>query len=229
MIYLNTLLFKNWTKFEKILYSISLLSIFLSGIVFKSEIISIASAAFGISCAIMQAKGKVASQFIGVILVALYSIVSFKNGFYGEILIYIFIMLPLFISGIVSWLKNKDHKTNMVKPYELTKKEWIILAIISIVLFIGLYFLLRHFNTKQLLISTLSMVTSLFATYLIARRNKYGFLFYMGNDIILFILWGLPVLSGNLMLMPMIINPIINFINDNYGWYNWKKNIKKRA
>ena len=136
-------------------------------------------------------------------------------------------MLPLYISGIISgiisWIRNIDTETNTVIKNELKKKEWLILSIIATILFIGLYYLLKSFNTNQLFVSTLSMVTSLFATYLVARRNKYGFLFYIGNDIILFILWGLPVLQGELILIPMLFNPIINFINDMYGWINWNK------
>ena len=65
------------------------------------------------------------------------------------------------------------------------------------------------------------MLTSLFATYLVARRSKYGFLFYICNDIILVILWGMPVLNGELTLIPMVVNPIINLINDIYGWKSW--------
>ena len=67
------------------------------------------------------------------------------------------------------------------------------------------------------------MVTSLFATYLVARRSKYGFLFYMGNDIILIVLWGIPILCGNFALIPMVCEPIINLINDTYGWRSWNK------
>ena len=136
-------------------------------------------------------------------------------------------MLPLFVSGIVSWIKNVNEETNIVEENELNLKEWIILTIISIGLFIGLYYLLKYFNTSQLFVSTLSMVTSLFATYLLARRSKYGFIFYMCNDIILFILWGIPVIKGELVLIPMLFNPIINFINDSYGWSSWNKRKKQ--
>ena len=31
------------------------------------------------------------------------------------------------------------------------------------------------------------------------------------------------MINGNLMLLPMVFNPIINLINDNYGIYNWLK------
>lgn len=219
-------LFKDWSKFELILLLGGMITLIVSGILCNSTLLTIICSITGIMCALTQAKGKVISQFIGLILVVIYSIISYQNKYYGEVLIYIFIMLPLFISGIISWLKNINNDTNIVKENELSKREWIILTSISIVLFIGLYYLLKYFNTKELFISTLSMVTSLFATYLVARRSKYGFLFYIGNDIILFILWGLPVIQGNLLLIPMLINPLINLINDTYGWISWNKRNK---
>ena len=45
----------------------------------------------------------------------------------------------------------------------------------------------------------------------------------MFNDLILILLWGIPVISGELLLIPMVFNPIINLINDLYGIYNWGK------
>lgn len=219
-------LFKDWSKFELILLLGGMITLIVSGILCNSTLLTIICSITGIMCALTQAKGKVISQFIGLILVVIYSIISYQNKYYGEVLIYIFIMLPLFISGIISWLKNINNDTNIVKENELSKREWIILTSISLVLFIGLYYLLKYFNTKELFISTLSMVTSLFATYLVARRSKYGFLFYIGNDIILFILWGLPVIQGNLLLIPMLINPLINLINDTYGWISWNRRNK---
>lgn len=219
-------LFKDWSKFELILLLGGMITLIISGILCNSTLLTIICSITGIMCALTQAKGKVISQFIGLILVVIYSIISYQNKYYGEVLIYIFIMLPLFISGIISWLKNINNDTNIVKENELSKREWIILTSISLVLFIGLYYLLKYFNTKELFISTLSMVTSLFATYLVARRSKYGFLFYIGNDIILFILWGLPVIQGNLLLIPMLINPLINLINDTYGWISWNRRNK---
>lgn len=214
-------IFYDWTKFEIVLLFVSIITVALTGILCDSTLLTIICSITGILCALTQAKGKIISQFIGLVLVVLYSVLSFQNKFYGEVLIYVFIMLPLFVSGIISWIKNLNKETNIVNENELQKKEWLILIMISSILFVGLYYLLKYFNTSQLFVSTLSMVTSLFATYLVARRSKYGFLFYIGNDIILFILWGLPVIQGNLLLIPMLINPIINFINDSYGWKSW--------
>ena len=216
-------LFKDWTKFEIGLLLTSIIVVLGSGIFAKSNLLVIMSSIAGVSCALTQAKGKVISQFIGLIVVVLYSMVSFQNRYYGEVLIYVFLMFPLFVGGIISWIKNVNKENDTVNKNDLKPKEWIVLAIISVVMFVVLYYLLKYFNTDQLLVSTLSMLTVLFATYLVARRSKYGFLFYMANDIILIILWGLPIIYGNLALIPMVCEPVINLINDTYGWRSWNK------
>jgi len=132
-------------------------------------------------------------------------------------------MLPMYIIGIVSWLKHQNKETNSVEVNTIKIKEWIIVSIASILAFIGIYFLLKAFNTSQLLISSLSVIDSLFAIYLGIRRSKYSFYFYVLNDLILIALWGIPVIGGSLILLPMVFNPIINIINDIYGIHNWKK------
>lgn len=129
----------------------------------------------------------------------------------------------MYIIGIISWIRHKNKDTNTVQINKIKLKEWIIVFIVSVIAFIGIYYLLKLFNTKELFISSLSVIDSLFAIYLGVRRSKYSFCFYVVNDLILIILWGLPVIGGSLILLPMVFNPTINLINDIYGIYNWKK------
>lgn len=216
-------IFKDWNIFEILFLLISIIMIILSGIIFKGEIISVTMSILAVSVAILQAKGKVISQCIGLLVAVLYSIISFKNKYYGEVIIYITLMIPLYILSVISWIKNKNEKTQTVNKSTIQKKEWIILIFLNLVLFIILYQILKYLNTSQLLISSLSMITSVMATYLIARRSKYSFLFYLLNDIILILLWGIPVITGNFSLIPVLLDPIILFINDVYGFKNWSK------
>lgn len=216
-------MFKDWTKFEKFLLFASIILVALVGIIFKSDLLTTICSIVGIITALLLAKGKNLGQIVGLLIVALYSIVSFKNKFYGEVIIYLCIMLPMYIIGIISWLKHQNKETNTVEVNSIKTKEWIIVSIVSLIAFISIYFLLKLFNTNQLFISSLSVIDSLFAIYLGIRRSKYSFYFYVVNDLILILLWGIPVISGSLILLPMVFNPIINFINDVYGIYNWKK------
>ena len=169
--------FSDWTKLEKTLLfgSISLVS--LVGIIFKSDLLTTICSIVGIITALLLAKGKNLGQIFGLLIVALYSIVSFKNGYYGEVIIYLCIMLPMYIIGIISWFKHQNKDTNSVEVNRITIKEWIIVLFASIVCFIGIYFLLKAVNTNQLFISSLSVIDSLFAVYLGVRRSKYSFYF----------------------------------------------------
>lgn len=216
-------LFKDWTILEKFLLFGSVLLVSLIGIVFKSDILTSICSIVGIITALLLAKGKNLGQIFGVLIVALYSIVSFKNGFYGEVIIYLCIMLPMYIVGIISWIKHQNKETNTIEVNNIKQKEWIIVFMVSVLTFIGIYFLLKVFNTKELFISSLSVIDSLFAIYLGVRRSRYSFYFYVVNDLILIALWGVPVISGNFVLIPMVFNPIINLVNDLYGIHNWKK------
>ena len=216
-------LLKDWSNFEKILLFGSIIIVSIVGIVFKSDVLTVSCSIVGIITALLLAKGKNLGQVFGLLITILYSIVSYKNKYYGEVLIYALLMLPMYVIGIITWINHKNEKTNSVEINSIKKKEWIIVSFIFAGLFVGIYYLLKAFNTSELVVSTISVLASLFAVYLQIRRSKYSFSFYIVNDIILMFLWGIPVIHGSYILVPMLLNPTINFINDAYGFYNWKK------
>lgn len=220
-------LFKNWTLFEKILIIASFFTVLITGICFKNDVLTITTSILGIFCAFFLAKGFLIAQFSGILLVVLYSILCFQNAFYGEMMVYILIMLPMYVWGIFEWKKHKSEKTNSVEVNSIKWQEWIIVSVVAMILFIAFYFILKALNTSQLIISTLSVIDNIFAVYLLARRSKYGFVSYIVNDLILIALWGIPVIQGNFLVIAMLINPIVNLINDIYGVVNWSK-LQKR-
>lgn len=217
--------FKDWKTFEVGLLLFGIMAIMVSSIWGKCEMLTILASLAGVICSLFQAKGKVFSQFLGIAEVILYSILSYKNSYYGEVIIYVLIVFPMYIYGVVSWMTHKNQETDTVKANEITRKEWMMLGISSVIGSGILYFVLRFFNTEQLIISSLSMITSLIATYLIVRRSKYSFLFYIGNDIILILLWGIPIFQGEIYLLPVLVENVVLLLNDSYGLKNWEENI----
>ena len=219
-------LLKEWTIIEKILLFGSIIVISSVGLVFKSDLLTTSCSLLCIITVLLIAKGKNIGQVLGVLVTIMYSVVAYKNKYYGEVLINLLLMLPLYIIGIITWINHKDEKTNFVEINSIQKKEWIIVAIVFLGIFIGIYNLLKFFNTNELIVSTISVLVSLFAAYLQMRRSRYSFSFYLINDIVLMFLWGIPVIHGNYTLFPILLNPMVNFINDMYGSYNWKRTEK---
>ena len=213
--------FKNWNTFEKMIFLVSIVFILGLGLVLKCDLLTTIVAFLGFFSALNQAKGNVLGQFTGVVLAILYSIVSYRNRYFGEVIVYLIVILPLYIWGIFSWMKNKDNKTDKVKQNVISGKEWGMLFVGCVLLFICLYQLLKYFDTSQLFVSTMSMIITISATYLLVRRSKYSFIFYIFNANILLVLWGIPVINGDYLLIPMVFDGILLLINDVYGFKSW--------
>lgn len=73
--------FSDWTKLEKTLLFGSIILVSLVGIIFKSDLLTTICSIVGIITVLLLAKGKNLGQIFGLLIVALYSIVSFKNGY----------------------------------------------------------------------------------------------------------------------------------------------------
>lgn len=130
---------------------------------------------------------------------------------------------PILIIGIVSWIRNQDKEDDVVIINSLPKKEIIIAFASQLVLFWGYYFLLRAFNTDLLVISSLSVVTSVLASYFEARRSELSLFCYIANDFVIITLWVIPVIGGEKALISVLVGPILLLINDIYGSYNWRR------
>lgn len=215
--------FKDWNLFEKLYLFVGIVVGILTSIIFNGTIIDSLYTVTYLTTAILMSKGKVESYFIGIISVFFYGIVSYNQGYYGELLITIFLTFPMMIIGIISWLKHQDKDEDVVIISSLSKKEIVFAFSSQLILFWVYYFLLKAFNTDLLMISSLSIVTSVLATYFEARRSELSLFCYVANDLILITLWMIPIINGVTSLISVLIGPMLLLVNDIYGSYNWKR------
>lgn len=215
--------FRDWTKFELSFLMIGILASILSSVIFNGNIIDTLYTSSYLITALLMAKGKVECYFVGFVSVFFYGIVSYNQGYYGELLITIFLTFPIMIIGIISWLRHQDKEDDVVIISSLSKKEIIISLASQLILFWIYYFILKIFNTDLLIISSLSVVTSVLASYFEARRSELSLFCYVANDIVIITLWLIPIINGNTELISVLVGPILLLINDIYGSLNWRK------
>ncbi len=60
--------FKSWNKFEKMLVLLGTIGVIVFGCIFKSAILTMICSILSIVTAMLQAKGKVESQFISILV-----------------------------------------------------------------------------------------------------------------------------------------------------------------
>ncbi len=213
-----------FTKFEIILWSTSVLLIVIPFLLFKqNDYLTLSASIIGATFLIFNAKGNPIGQFLTIIFSLLYGIISYRFSYYGEMITYLCMTMPMAFFALVSWLKNpyKNNKSQ-VKVNRLEIKEIIFMVLLTLVVTVVFYFILKYFNTANLIPSTLSVTTSFLAVYLTFRRSPYFALAYALNDIVLIVLWVLASLTDS-SYISVVICFIVFLVNDLYGFINWKR------
>ena len=122
--------FEDWNKFEKSFLICGLLTSIISSIIFNGTVIDTLYTSLYLITALLMSKGKVEWYFVGFVSVFFYGIVSYNQGYYGELIITVFLTFPIMIIGIISWLRHQDKEEDTVIISSLSKKE-ITIALLS--------------------------------------------------------------------------------------------------
>ena len=213
-----------FTKVEWILWISSVTLITGSFLLFGAENdLSFIASLIGTTALIFVAKGNPIGQFLMIIFSVLYGIISLSASYYGEMITYLCMSAPMNLISLISWLKNpyKGNKSQVTINH-LKKKDVITMSLVSVPVSVALYFVLATLGTRNLIPSTISVITSFIAVYLTFKRSIYFSIAYAANDIILIVLWLLTLSSGT-SYVSVVICFIIFLFNDLYTFSNWLK------
>lgn len=221
-------LFKNLTKFEICLWAVSLtvicISYFLSG---GNGWLNLVASLIGATSLIFLARGFAFGQILMIIFCIIYGIISLEFRYYGELLTYVLMTLPMAVISLISWVRHPYKNTAEVEVSRLNKKKIVIISVSSVIVTAVFYFVLKFFNTANLVPSTVSVLTSFIAAALTAYRSPYYALGYAANDVVLIALWSLASIT-DAAYVPMTVCFVTFFINDMYGFVCWKKMEKRQ-
>ena len=221
--------FKNFiwdyfTRFERILWTCSILLVIASFLIFdRTNYLTLVASIIGVTFLIFNAKGNPIGQFLTIVFSILYGIISYSFAYYGEMITYLGMTGPMALLALISWLRHpyKGDKSQ-VEVNKLSKREVFFMLALTCVVTFAFYFILEALNTTNIIPSTFSVTTSFLAVYLTFRRNPYFALAYATNDLVLIILWTLASIT-NKRYISVLVCFIVFFINDLYGFINWKK------
>lgn len=217
-----------FSKFEVLMWSVSVIVIMISFMIFdRTNYMTLAASMVGVTSLIFNAKGNPFGQLLMVIFSLMYGMISYTFDYYGEMLTYLGMTMPMALFALISWLKNPyNGNKSEVKVNFISKKETIYMLIGTLIITLIFYFVLEYFNTANIVPSTISVATSFLAVYLTFRRSPYFALAYAANDIVLIVLWSLASVCES-KYISVVVCFIAFFINDIYGFVSWQK-MKKR-
>ncbi len=207
------------TKKEWLLWLGSLLIVILSNLVSGSvDVLTLVAVCVGITSLIFAAKGNVWAQILMIVFSILYGIISWRFRYWGEMITYLGMTMPMAVWSTITWIRNPSKNGNEVEIQKLNRKHIAGLSVFSV----AFCYILHVLDTPNIVFSTISVTTSFLAASLTMLRSSYYALGYAMNDIVLIVLWVLASLK-NPAYIPVAVNFAIFFLNDLYGFVSWKK------
>lgn len=219
-----------FSKIEISLWCCSAALIVLSFSIFdRANYLTLMASLIGVTSLIFSAKGNPFGQVLMVLFSLSYGVISFTFAYYGEMVTYLGMTMPMAIFALISWLRHPYNGNKAeVKINRIDRKETIFMGIITVIVTIIFYFVLKHFNTANLVPSTVSVTTSFLAVYLTFRRSPFFAMAYAVNDLVLIVLWFLASIE-NIRYFSVVVCFIAFLVNDVYGFLSWRKMEKRQA
>ena len=129
---------------------------------------------------------------------------------------------------MISWLRNPYEDSSTVTVSKVSRKQMIILIILTAAVTIAFYFILGALGNANLIISTISITTSFLAASLTVLHSAAYAAWYAANDMVLIILWVLASIADT-SYIPMVVCFSMFLLNDLYGFYNWRRLRKEQG
>lgn len=220
--------FKGFTKFEWCLWIGSIIAITVAHFAAGSrDWASLVVSLVGVTSLIFAARGDSFAPVLFIVFAVIYAVKSFFVRYYGEMIIYICMQLPVSVLSLVTWLKNAN-KQHTVEVGRLSLKKFALMLALDIALTIPFYFLLKYFNTANLITSTISLATSFAALFLMTLRIPQFALAFILNDIVMIVLWSMT-LCEDVSHVSLVVCFSIFLINDAYTFISWLRRQRNAA
>lgn len=222
-------LLRIFTLRDILLWLFSVAAIVVSFLLFgKGEYLTLAASLIGVTSLIFNAKGNPVGQALMVVFSVMYGYISYTFSYYGEMITYLGMTLPMAVAALVSWIKNPfDGNRAQVRVYKLNKKDIAVMCILTVIVTAVFYFILKYFNTANLVLSTVSVTTSFAAVYMTYKRSPAYAIGYAANDMVLIALWVLASRQDS-SYISVVVCFVIFLVNDLYGFLCWRVMEKKQ-
>ena len=137
---------KYFSKSEIVLWCSSVVLIVLSFYYFdRTNYLTLVASLVGVTSLIFNAKGNPFGQFLMVIFSLLYGIISFTFAYYGEMITYLGMTMPMAIFALISWLRNPYNGNKAeVKVNTISKIEIVLMWLLTVVITVMFYFILKQ-------------------------------------------------------------------------------------
>ena len=219
-----------FSKGEWALWCGSAALILLSHCLFgQGDSLTLIASLIGVTSLLFSAKGNPLGQLLMVFFSLMYGVISYRRAYYGEMITYLGMTMPMAVFALISWLRHPFQGNRAeVAVNRIRRGEWLLLVPLTAAVTAAFYFILAWCGTAQLPLSTLSVTTSFLAVYLTFRRSPWYALAYAANDMVLIGLWALAAVQQQ-EFVSVVVCFAAFLAGDLYGLVCWRRMARRQA
>ena len=152
----------------------------------------------GILSTVCSANGIIWTFVFGLFDVAIYAVVCFISGKYGNAAQHALYFVPMQFVGLWQWRKRGAHSSDKkVQARRLNPRQWLITGAAFLAISVAAYLILAHFDKSAaqsfiktaVLMDALAMVCNIFGQYLMSTAYMEQWYFWIGVNIFSVIMW----------------------------------------
>lgn len=217
---------KSFKKNELFLFFLVIFTTVIISVFSKDSKIALINAICGMSYTFFAGYGKVYCFLIGLIGTFCYCYLSYKNGFFGNLLLYGLYYFPMQVLGIFKWKKNLKKDKNEIIKTKLSKKERIIYLFFGVLLSCLFYFVLKYVGDKNPFMDSFSTIFSIIGMLLTVKRCIEQWYVWFFVNLTSFLMWLYAVINGTNCISTVVMWGVYLFLAV-YFLKMWKKELKK--
>ncbi len=191
----------------------------------------------GILSTVCSANGIIWTFVFGLFDVAIYAVVCFISGKYGNAAQHALYFVPMQFVGLWQWRKRGAHSSDKkVQARRLNPRQWLITGAAFLAISVAAYLILAHFDKSAaqsfiktaVLMDALAMVCNIFGQYLMSTAYMEQWYFWIGVNIFSVIMWAqtLKGASDSYAIIYIIKYSfyLVNALNGLRIWFELSKN-----
>ncbi|EEY11401.1 nicotinamide riboside transporter PnuC [Mannheimia haemolytica] len=222
--------FSGWITFEAS-WLIVFLAIQIGIFIYQPDTwIATIAAITGILCVVFVGKGKISNYLFGLISVSLYAYISYTFQLYGEMMLNLLVYVPVQFIGFYFWRKNMTSENTVnnagveeVIAKALTAKQWVIVAITTIIGTFLYIELLKYLGSALAILDGATVVISIVAQILMVLRYREQWALWIIVNMMTIALWTAMYFQNGETSLPLLVMYVMYLCNSIYGYYNWIK------
>lgn len=205
--------------FNNLWLIIAVIAIAASSIVSGSAPIMMCASLIGIIFVVGVARGWVHCQAFGALLAAFIAYFSYEAGFYGNMIVNAFYVIPMSLIGWYQWKKSSRRKGIMGHIESCDRpKLWIITLLIACISILVAFATGAAMPIHDALSTTMLVI----ATFLLAAGLREQWYFWIPYNALEVFMW-FTVASSQPEMLAVLAMRVVFLINSIIGWVNWRK------